>query len=56
MSGECLGKISCVKPAKANQLTPLVNPLEDISALYYNEARNEIYTGNADGKVCIWSS
>ena len=30
--------------------------LEDVTALFYNEERNEIYTGNKDGKVHIWSN
>jgi hypothetical protein len=30
--------------------------LEDVTALYYNEERNEIYTGNKDGCIHIWSN
>ena len=30
--------------------------LEDVTALYYNEDSNEIYTGNNDGRVHIWSN
>ena len=30
--------------------------LEDVTALFYNEDRNEIYTGNHEGKVHIWSN
>ena len=30
--------------------------LQDITALYYNEERNEIYAGNADGKLMVWSN
>uniref|UniRef100_A0A6T8IRM7 Uncharacterized protein n=2 Tax=Hemiselmis TaxID=77924 RepID=A0A6T8IRM7_HEMAN len=30
--------------------------LEDVTALFYNEERNEIYTGNRDGKVHVWSN
>ena len=30
--------------------------LEDVTALYYNEESNEIYTGNNDGRVHIWSN
>ncbi len=30
--------------------------LEDVTALFYNEERNEIYTGNKDGKVHIWTN
>ncbi len=30
--------------------------LEDVTALYYNEERNEIYTGNKDGRIHIWSN
>lgn len=30
--------------------------IEDVTALFYNEERNEIYTGNKDGKVHVWSN
>jgi len=30
--------------------------LEDVTALFYNEDRNEIYTGNHEGKVHVWSN
>ncbi|KAL9239898.1 hypothetical protein vseg_014174 [Gypsophila vaccaria] len=30
--------------------------LEDITALFYDEARNEIYTGNRHGLVHVWSN
>ncbi|OIW15311.1 hypothetical protein TanjilG_10751 [Lupinus angustifolius] len=30
--------------------------LEDITALYYDEERNEIYTGNGHGLVHVWSN
>ena len=30
--------------------------LQDITSLYYNEERNEIYAGNADGKLMVWSN
>jgi len=30
--------------------------LEDITALFYDEERNEIYTGNRRGLVHVWSN
>ncbi|KVI11227.1 uncharacterized protein LOC112507166 [Cynara cardunculus var. scolymus] len=30
--------------------------LEDITSLYYDEERNEIYTGNSNGLVHVWSN
>jgi hypothetical protein len=30
--------------------------LEDITALYYDEERDEIYTGNRQGLVHVWSN
>jgi hypothetical protein len=30
--------------------------LEDITALYYDEDRDEIYTGNRHGLVHVWSN
>eukprot|EP00948_MAST-09A_sp_MAST-9A-sp1_P003439 g3439.t1 len=32
------------------------NPLRDVTALFYNEHRNEIYTGREDGTIAVWSS
>ncbi|KAG5526929.1 hypothetical protein RHGRI_032998 [Rhododendron griersonianum] len=34
----------------------VVEALEDITALFYDEERNEIYTGNRHGLVHVWSS
>jgi hypothetical protein len=34
----------------------VVGALEDVTALYYNEERNEIYTGNKEGRIHIWSN
>ena len=30
--------------------------LGDVTALFYNEERNEIYTGNASGRVYVWAN
>lgn len=30
--------------------------LEDVTALFYHEDRNEIYTGNRNGLVHVWSN
>jgi hypothetical protein len=30
--------------------------LGDVTALYYNEEQNEIYTGNASGRVFVWAN
>jgi len=50
LTGECLAKIS------NNDRSGWYNPLEDITALFYNEERNEIYTGNKDGFVRVWTN
>ncbi|KAG7990743.1 hypothetical protein I3843_02G039500 [Carya illinoinensis] len=34
----------------------IAEALEDITALFYDEERNEIYTGNRHGLVHVWSS
>ncbi|KAJ1472835.1 hypothetical protein T484DRAFT_1838724 [Baffinella frigidus] len=46
LDGSCLARIR-PKAGDAEQLLAL----EDVTALFYNEDRNEIYTGNKDGKV-----
>ena len=52
MSGRCLAKVSrqfAVPEGKAYAL-------DDITALFYSEERNEIYTGRSDGKMHIWGN
>nr|CAB3464905.1 unnamed protein product [Digitaria exilis] len=62
LTGKCLAKInggsgnSC-KPKKAWKFQNTVSEaLEDITALYYDEERDEIYTGNRHGLVHVWSN
>lgn len=45
------------KRVKASRIrsTP-AEALEDITALFYDEERNEIYTGNRHGLVHVWSN
>ncbi|KAJ8903604.1 hypothetical protein NDN08_004708 [Rhodosorus marinus] len=50
-TGKCMAKISCDSESLQHR-----HALKGVSALYYNEDRNEIYTGNRSGTVCIWSS
>lgn len=50
--GKSLCKISC----GPNHGDEHVRALEDVTALYYNEERNEIYTGNRHGHIHVWSS
>ncbi|MQL86351.1 hypothetical protein Taro_018869 [Colocasia esculenta] len=60
LTGKCLAKIhenSCEKLIHASRFRNTVaEALEDITALYYDEDRNEIYTGNRQGFVHVWSS
>ena len=30
--------------------------LEDVTALFYSESRNEIYTGRSDGRLHVWGN
>lgn len=48
---------SSKKRIKASRIrsTP-AEALEDITALFYDEERNEIYTGNRHGLVHVWSN
>ncbi|CAD6342417.1 unnamed protein product [Miscanthus lutarioriparius] len=60
LTGKCLAKInpgnSC-KQKKAWRFQNTVSEaLEDITALYYDEDRDEIYTGNRHGLVHVWSN
>lgn len=37
-------------------MSSVAEALEDITALFYDEERNEIYTGNRLGLVHVWSN
>lgn len=57
---ECSGSGSGSNPKKRSyeQMTrsTVSEALEDITALFYDEERNEIYTGNRNGLVHVWSN
>lgn len=51
-NGKLLGKITC-GPQQGQEH---IRALEDVTSLYYNEEKNEIYSGNRDGLVHVWSN
>lgn len=54
---ECESSACCSKWNRLSRVTSTVaEALEDITALYYDEERNEIYTGNRHGLVHVWSN
>lgn len=55
---ECSGSGSNSKKRSYEQMTrsTVSEALEDITALFYDEERNEIYTGNRNGLVHVWSN
>lgn len=71
LTGKCLAKIKagnsfpneneCSQRSKKHKCASTVRStaaeaLEDITALFYDEERNEIYTGNRLGLVHVWSN
>ncbi|KAJ8505556.1 hypothetical protein OPV22_006442 [Ensete ventricosum] len=68
LTGKCIAKICPLDPAL--QITPrkrgdnsrstirstIREALEDVTALFYDEDRNEIYTGNKQGLIHVWSN
>ncbi|XP_052173884.1 uncharacterized protein LOC127789133 isoform X2 [Diospyros lotus] len=44
------------KPHRHQMRNTVAEALEDITALFYDEERNEIYTGNRHGLVHVWSN
>jgi hypothetical protein len=65
MTGKCIAKIAANDPAlriapRKNGSPPIWSTipeaLEDVTALFYDEDRNEVYTGNSHGLVHVWSS
>lgn len=53
-TGKCLAKIVAKKGSPNYQ--EQLRALDDVSALYYNEELNEIYTGSKYGMVNCWSN
>ncbi|OWM67022.1 hypothetical protein CDL15_Pgr000474 [Punica granatum] len=49
------GGSGCKKQRRSQMRSTVAEPLEDITALFYDEERNEIYTGNCHGLVHVWS-
>ncbi|CAN6338346.1 unnamed protein product [Urochloa humidicola] len=68
MIGKCIAKISASDPAlnvtphrnsskkRSSVWSTVPEALEDVTALFYDEDRNEIYTGNSQGLVHVWSN
>ncbi|GJM95635.1 hypothetical protein PR202_ga12400 [Eleusine coracana subsp. coracana] len=68
MSGKCIAKIAANDPAlsiaprmtgctkRSRVWSTVSEALEDVTALFYDEDRNEIYTGNKHGLVHVWSN
>jgi hypothetical protein len=44
------------RPNSSNIRSSVQEALEDVTALFYDEERNEIYTGNRHGLVHVWSN
>lgn len=56
-SAGCGGKkCNSRKRIQASRISTVAEALEDITALFYDEDRNEIYTGNRHGLVHVWSN
>jgi hypothetical protein len=68
MTGKCSAKIAASDPAlnvtprrhnrkkQSSVWSTVPEALEDVTALFYDEDRNEIYTGNSHGLVHVWSN
>ena len=66
LTGKCLAKIRAddpsvvicplSRPNSSNIRSSVQEALEDVTALFYDEERNEIYTGNRHGLVHVWSN
>ncbi|GAU18981.1 hypothetical protein TSUD_178990 [Trifolium subterraneum] len=53
---DCSNTCSCKHIDSAQIRSSVAEALEDITALFYDEDRNEIYTGNRHGLVHVWSN
>ncbi|KAK7294928.1 hypothetical protein RJT34_17827 [Clitoria ternatea] len=55
--GECSSSACSCKQNHSSQIrSSVTEALEDITALFYDEDRNEIYTGNRHGLLHVWSN
>jgi WD40 repeat protein len=52
-SGKSLAKVQCKSAADA---VAKREALREVTSLFYNEERNEIYSGNAQGRLHVWSN
>lgn len=55
MTGKCLAKIEAPQPCGPEGIA-VEEALTDVTALFYDEQNNEIYTGNRNGVVHVWSN
>ena len=53
---DCSSNCSCKHIDSSQIRSTVAEALEDITALFYDEDRNEIYTGNRHGFVHVWSN
>jgi hypothetical protein len=51
-TGKSLAKISCTSATDASDKR---EALREVTALFYNEERGEIYSGNREGRLHVWS-
>eukprot|EP00958_Prasinococcus_capsulatus_P008798 scaffold870_cov393-Prasinococcus_capsulatus_cf.AAC.28 len=64
LTGKCLAKIhpnspflsQCDVEKNPERSRRVFDALEDVTALFYDEERNEIYTGNRNGLLHVWSN
>ncbi len=54
-TGKCIARISQAQALTAAAQSAL-NPLDEITALSFNEEKNEVYSGNSEGVIHIWSA
>lgn len=59
-TGKCVAKINwrnaCLNEEDEDERRKVAGALEEVTALYYDEEHNAIYTGNAHGLVHVWSN
>lgn len=68
LTGKCIAKICANDPqlrinlrgrhetGRSSIRSTIREALEDVTALFYDEDRNEIYTGNKQGLIHVWSN
>lgn len=53
-TGRSVARLAADMATDPGEHKALTKALADVTALFFDEERNELFTGNGEGKLCIW--